>query len=201
MVATCWAGAGPAGAARPGGGGGGSSGGPPVPGPCPRWLLPRGPGVPPVLQPDFGPPAPPARLLLPLLCWALASRCTGAMPLQPPRITALQKPTQPPHPGESVRVWCEAASGLPELTLLYWLGNGSFIEKLHPDGAVCEGTVLEEPRGSGVTLRRDLRFSSFGARHLHTNFTCVVLSPLGVDTREVQWQTPTPTPAQSGGLG
>lgn len=37
---------------------------------------------------------------------------------------------------------CEAASDLPEFTLLYWLGNGSFVEKLHPDGAVSEGTVL-----------------------------------------------------------
>ncbi|GAB0181056.1 hypothetical protein GRJ2_000570900 [Grus japonensis] len=44
--------------------------------------------------------------------------------------------------GESVTVWCEAVSSLPELTLLYWLGNGSFVEKLHPDGAVREGTVL-----------------------------------------------------------
>lgn len=39
-------------------------------------------------------------------------------------------------------VWCEAASGLPEVTLLYWLGNGSFVEKLSPDGAVSEGTTL-----------------------------------------------------------
>uniref|UniRef100_A0A8C8B518 Ig-like domain-containing protein n=1 Tax=Otus sunia TaxID=257818 RepID=A0A8C8B518_9STRI len=117
----------------------------------------------------------------------------------PPPLT----PTSPLAVGESVRVWCEAASGLPELTLLYWLGNGSFIEKLHPDVSGCRGT--QQQRGCpglwGVTLRRDLHFSSFGARHLHTNFTCVVLSPLGVDTREVQWQTPTPTPAQSGRLG
>lgn len=51
-------------------------------------------------------------------------------------------PTSPPAPGESVTVSCEAVSSLPELTLLYWLGNGSFVEKLHPDGAVREGTVL-----------------------------------------------------------
>lgn len=38
-------------------------------------------------------------------------------------------------------VSCEALSGLPELTLLYWLENGSFVESLHPDGAVHEGTV------------------------------------------------------------
>ncbi|KAM6094312.1 interleukin-18-binding protein [Chlamydotis macqueenii] len=148
-------------------------------------------------------PGPPARLLLPLLCWALASPCAGAMALQPPRITGLRTPSDPPRPGESVTVWCEAVSGLPELTLLYWLGNGSFVENLHPDGAVREGTVLEEPRGSGVALRRDLHFSSFDARHLHTNFTCVVLSPLGAGTSELHWlpPAPAPAPAESGGLG
>ncbi|XP_075578189.1 interleukin-18-binding protein [Pelecanus crispus] len=142
-----------------------------------------------------GTPGPPARLLLPLLCWALALRCTGAMALQPPHITLLQMPKEPPRPGESVTLSCEAVSGLPEFTLLYWLGNGSFVETLHPDGAVHEGTVIEEPRGSGVALRRDLRFNSFGAQHLHTNFTCVVLSPLGVNTREVRWLPPPPAPA------
>ncbi|GAB0181054.1 interleukin-18-binding protein [Grus japonensis] len=87
-------------------------------------------------------PGSPARLLLPLLCWALASCRTGAMALQPPSITVLQTLSEPPRLGESVTVWCEAVSSLPELTLLYWLGNGSFVEKLHPDGAVREGTVL-----------------------------------------------------------
>lgn len=43
--------------------------------------------------------------------------------------------------GENVTVSCEAWSELPELTLLYWLENGSFVESLHPDGAVREGTV------------------------------------------------------------
>lgn len=47
----------------------------------------------------------------------------------------------PPAAGESVTVSCEALSALPELTLLYWLENGSFVESLHPDGAVREGTV------------------------------------------------------------
>ncbi|XP_027664862.2 interleukin-18-binding protein [Falco biarmicus] len=112
-------------------------------------------------------------------------------------------PAEPPHPGENVTISCEAVSGLPELTLLYWLGNSSFVEKLHPDGAVHEGMVLEEPQGSGVVLHRDLHFISFSVWHLHTNFTCVVLSPLGVDTREVQWLplAPAPAPTKSGGLG
>ncbi|KAK0677548.1 I18BP protein, partial [Pygoscelis papua] len=63
------------------------------------------------------------------------------MALQPPSITVLRMPAELPHPGESMTVSCEAVSGLPELTLLYWLGNGSFVETLHPDGTVYEGTV------------------------------------------------------------
>ncbi|NXM27063.1 I18BP protein, partial [Oxyruncus cristatus] len=63
------------------------------------------------------------------------------MALQLPSITILQMPAETPRPGESVTVSCKATSGLPELTLLYWLGNGSFVESLYPDGAVCEGTV------------------------------------------------------------
>ncbi|NXF41173.1 I18BP protein, partial [Nyctibius bracteatus] len=63
------------------------------------------------------------------------------MALQPPSITVLRMPAETPCLGDSVTVSCEATSGLPELTLLYWLGNGSFVEKLHPDGAVREGMV------------------------------------------------------------
>lgn len=61
----------------------------------------------------------------------------------------------------------------------------------------------EEPWGSGVTLLRDLRFSSLSAQHLRTNYTCVVLSPLGMDTKAVRWVPPAPVPssAASGGLG
>ncbi|XP_059322743.1 interleukin-18-binding protein isoform X1 [Ammospiza nelsoni] len=138
-----------------------------------------------------------------LLCWSLAACCTGAMALQPPSITTLRMPAELPRPGESVTVSCEALSELPEMTLLYWLENGSFVESLHPDGAVREGTVQEELQGSGWALRRDLHFSSFNKQHLHTNFTCVVLSPLGADTREVQWpsRAPAPVTGNSGGLG
>ncbi|XP_035425428.2 interleukin-18-binding protein [Cygnus atratus] len=148
-----------------------------------------------------GPPGPRALLLLPLLCWAVASRSTATTALQPPRITTLRMPAEHPRLGCGVKISCEAVSSLPDLTLLYWLGNGSFIEKLHPDGAVHEGMLLEEPRGSGVVLRRDLLFSSFSARDLRTNFTCVVLSPVGLDTREVRWGPPEPAPTESRGPG
>ncbi|XP_014108766.1 PREDICTED: interleukin-18-binding protein [Pseudopodoces humilis] len=125
------------------------------------------------------------------------------MALQPPRITILRMPAELPRPGESVTVSCEALSGLPESTLLYWLENGFFVESLHPDGAVREGTVQEELQASGLALHRDLHFSSFDKQHLHTNFTCVVLSPLGVDTREVRWPSPAlaPVTGKSEGLG
>lgn len=84
---------------------------------------------------------PPARLLLALLCWALTSRCTGATAVQPPSVTLLQTPERAPRPGDSVTARCEALSTLPELTLIYWLGNGSFVEKLPPAAAAREEPV------------------------------------------------------------
>ncbi|XP_053826318.1 interleukin-18-binding protein [Vidua macroura] len=118
-------------------------------------------------------------------------------------LAALLPFTPPPAAGDSVTVSCEALSELPELTLLYWLENGFFVKSLHPDGAVREGTVQEELQGSGMALHRDLHFSSFDNQHLHTNFTCMVLSPFGVDTREVRWlsQALAPVTGKSGGLG
>ncbi|XP_067145627.1 interleukin-18-binding protein, partial [Apteryx mantelli] len=124
----------------------------------------------------------------------------GATALQLPNVTFLGVPPQPPRLGDSVTVSCTALSSLPDLTLLYWLGNGSFVEKLYPDGAVREGMVVEEPRGSATVLRRDLHIGSLGARELRTNFTCVVLSPAGFAARQARW-APDEAPAEGPGLG
>uniref|UniRef100_A0A669Q190 Ig-like domain-containing protein n=1 Tax=Phasianus colchicus TaxID=9054 RepID=A0A669Q190_PHACC len=109
------------------------------------------------------------------------------LPHSPPPQGVSPSPLEP-HPGSKVSVSCEAESAHPDLTLLYWLGNGSFVEQLQPN--VREGAVREEERGSLVTLRRDLHFNSFSFQDLRTNFTCVLLSPFGVDVRELKWATP-----------
>lgn len=119
------------------------------------------------------------------------------MALQPPRITRLSTPAQPPQMGSNVSVSCEAESALPELTLLYWLGNGSFVEQLQPN--VREGAVREETWGSLATLRRDLHFTPFSFQDLSTNFTCVALSPSGVDIRKLQWVPFGADPSNEGG--
>ncbi|XP_030329100.1 interleukin-18-binding protein-like [Strigops habroptila] len=93
---------------------------------------------------------------------------------------------------DSVTARCEALSTLPELTLIYWLGNGSFVEKLPPAAAAREEPVREEPRGAGVMLRRDLRLEPFSAHHSRTTFSCVVLSPLGAHTTDLRWPPPAP---------
>ncbi|XP_065586389.1 interleukin-18-binding protein [Cyrtonyx montezumae] len=150
------------------------------------------------MAPCPSPDVTPARLVLPLLCCAFAA----AVALQPPRITRLRTPAQPPQMGSTVSVSCEAESALPELTLLYWLGNGSFVEQLQPH--MCEGAVQEEAQGSLVTLRRDLHFSSFSFQDLNTNFTCVLLSPTGMDIRELKWAPLPPIVIpknDSGGMG
>uniref|UniRef100_A0A8C2SZB0 Ig-like domain-containing protein n=1 Tax=Coturnix japonica TaxID=93934 RepID=A0A8C2SZB0_COTJA len=87
----------------------------------------------------------------------------------------------------NVSVSCEAESAHPELTLLYWLGNGSFVEH--------RLSRREETRGSLLTLRRDLSFTSFSFQDLNTNFTCVLLSPDGFDIEELKWApSDPPTP-------
>ncbi|XP_042747966.1 interleukin-18-binding protein [Lagopus leucura] len=115
---------------------------------------------------------------------------------QPPRITRLRIPAQPPQMGSNVSVSCEAESAHPELTLLYWLANGSFVEQLQPN--VREGAVREEERGSLVILRRDLHFNSFSFQDLRTNFTCVLLSSFGVDVRELKWAPPSDEGGETG---
>ncbi|XP_048807835.1 interleukin-18-binding protein isoform X2 [Lagopus muta] len=143
----------------------------------------------------FVPAVPSSRLVLPLLCCAFAS-CSAAMAPQPPRITWLRIPAQPPQMGSNVSVSCEAESAHPELTLLYWLANGSFVEQLQPN--VREGAVREEERGSLVILRRDLHFNSFSFQDLRTNFTCMLLSPFGVDVREMKWAPPSDEGGETG---
>ncbi|XP_042667321.1 interleukin-18-binding protein [Centrocercus urophasianus] len=147
------------------------------------------------MAPCSHPDVPSSRLVLPLLCCAFAS-CSAAMAPQPPRITRLRIPAQPPHMGSNVSVSCEAESAHPELTLLYWLANGSFVEQLQPN--VREGAVREEERGSLVILRRDLHFNSFSFQDLKTNFTCVLLSPFGVDVRELKWAPPSDEGGETG---
>ncbi|XP_048807859.1 interleukin-18-binding protein isoform X5 [Lagopus muta] len=122
----------------------------------------------------FVPAVPSSRLVLPLLCCAFAS-CSA---------------------GSNVSVSCEAESAHPELTLLYWLANGSFVEQLQPN--VREGAVREEERGSLVILRRDLHFNSFSFQDLRTNFTCMLLSPFGVDVREMKWAPPSDEGGETG---
>ncbi|XP_062492577.1 interleukin-18-binding protein [Pezoporus occidentalis] len=110
-------------------------------------------------------------------------------------------PRSPPDPararaaGESVTARCEALSALPELTLLYWLGNGSFVERLPPAGAAREGPLREQPRGAGALLSRDLRLEPFGAQHARTAFRCVLLSPAGARSAHLRWPT-APAPAR-----
>uniref|UniRef100_A0A8V5GPN6 Uncharacterized protein n=1 Tax=Melopsittacus undulatus TaxID=13146 RepID=A0A8V5GPN6_MELUD len=113
-------------------------------------------------------------------------------PCSPPASPSCGPRRAPPAqvgPGDSVTARCEALSALPELTLLYWLGNGSFVEQLPPHGSAALIGCREEPRPQGALLRRDLRLEPFCARHAHTAFTCVLLSPQGARTADLRWPT------------
>uniref|UniRef100_A0A8C3XSX3 Ig-like domain-containing protein n=1 Tax=Chelydra serpentina TaxID=8475 RepID=A0A8C3XSX3_CHESE len=100
--------------------------------------------------------------------------------------------TLPPGPGKRFSLSCQALSPFPSMTLIYWLANGSFVEDRYLDGAVSEGDVVTEPRGSGVLLTRELLFRSFSQRDWRTSFMCMVKNPAGLDKALVRWEPEPP---------
>uniref|UniRef100_A0A7M4FHW4 Ig-like domain-containing protein n=1 Tax=Crocodylus porosus TaxID=8502 RepID=A0A7M4FHW4_CROPO len=116
--------------------------------------------------------------------------------LQPPAET-LTPASAPPPAGANFSVSCKAKSAFPDMTLMYWLANRSFVEKLLIHVSVCR----KEPVGTGVVLQRELRFKAFSEQDLSTWFMCVVKSPAGLATATLQWQPATEEAAGTEGPG
>uniref|UniRef100_A0A8D1LTI3 Interleukin-18-binding protein n=1 Tax=Sus scrofa TaxID=9823 RepID=A0A8D1LTI3_PIG len=70
---------------------------------------------------------------------------------------------------------CTACSRFPHFSILYWLGNGSFIERL--PGRLREGSIRRERRGAGTQLRRALVLEQLSPGLRHANFSCVFSDP------------------------
>lgn len=56
-------------------------------------------------------------------------------------------------------------------SILYWMGNGSFIE--HLPGRLREGSTSREYQGARIQLRRTLALEEWSPTLLNTNFSCV----------------------------
>ncbi|KAI5943933.1 interleukin-18-binding protein isoform X1 [Manis javanica] len=69
---------------------------------------------------------------------------------------------------------CTACSRFP-FSILYWLGNGSFIE--HLPGRLREGATSRERRGASTWLQRALVLEQLSPALRSTNFSCVFTDP------------------------
>ncbi|XP_025749887.1 interleukin-18-binding protein isoform X1 [Callorhinus ursinus] len=77
---------------------------------------------------------------------------------------------------------CAACSRFP-FSILYWLGNGSFIE--HLPGRLREGSTSREYRGARTQLRRALVIEELSPTLRNTNFSCVFADPEQTAQRHV----------------
>ncbi|EDM18234.1 interleukin 18 binding protein, isoform CRA_b [Rattus norvegicus] len=70
---------------------------------------------------------------------------------------------------------CTACSRFPNFSILYWLGNGSFIE--HLPGRLREGHTSREQRNASTWLHRALVLEELSPSLLSTNFSCLFVDP------------------------
>ncbi|XP_038178411.1 interleukin-18-binding protein isoform X3 [Arvicola amphibius] len=70
---------------------------------------------------------------------------------------------------------CAACSRFPYLSILYWLGNGSFIE--HLPGRLREGHTSREHRNTSTWLQRALVLEELSPTLRSTNFSCLFVDP------------------------
>ncbi|XP_074836747.1 interleukin-18-binding protein [Carettochelys insculpta] len=127
-----------------------------------------------------------------LLCSCAHFQCSAAAPRQHPEIISPLKPVRVPTLGHRFSISCQAHSPFLGMNLIYWLANGSFVEDQYPATAVSEGAVVEEPRGRGVLLTRQLLFHAFSRREWRTSWLCMVRNPAGRATAPIHWQPAVP---------
>ncbi|KAL4697324.1 hypothetical protein H8959_003022 [Pygathrix nigripes] len=78
---------------------------------------------------------------------------------------------------------CTACSRFPDFSVLYWLGNGSFIE--HLPGQLWEGSTSREHGSTGTQLCKALVLEQLTSALHSTNFSCVLMDPEQVVQRHV----------------
>ncbi|XP_003910406.1 interleukin-18-binding protein [Papio anubis] len=78
---------------------------------------------------------------------------------------------------------CTACSRFPNFSMLYWLGNGSFIE--HLPGQLWEGSTSREHGSTGTRLYKALVLEQLTPALHSTNFSCVLMDPEQVVQRHV----------------
>ncbi|XP_006870445.1 PREDICTED: interleukin-18-binding protein [Chrysochloris asiatica] len=83
----------------------------------------------------------------------------------------------------SLTLSCTGCSHFFHFSILYWLGNGSFIE--HLPGRLREGSISWERKNTSTWLRRTLVLEELNPALRSTNFSCVLVDPAQIAQRHV----------------
>ncbi|KAM9659156.1 interleukin-18-binding protein isoform 1-T1 [Trichechus inunguis] len=91
-------------------------------------------------------------------------------------------PEEEVPPNGTLTLSCTGCSRFP-FSILYWLGNGSFIE--HLPGRLREGSTSRARGSTSTWLRRALVLEELSPALRSTNFSCVLMDPAQVAQRHV----------------
>ncbi|XP_016897302.1 interleukin-18 receptor accessory protein-like [Cynoglossus semilaevis] len=87
--------------------------------------------------------------------------------------------------GKPLVLHCDALSdGEEELTLVYWLVNGTFPEETSSSGRIKE--VTESSLEEGTVIHRSLLLKNVVPEDLRSIFTCVVTNTMGMSRKHVR---------------
>lgn len=90
------------------------------------------------------------------------------------------------HLGTQFVLHCKANPNCDnDLTLIYWLVNGSFPEAL----TTSRISEMEESMSSDGTVQRNLMLRNVTTEDLRSTFVCVVMNPEGVARKHVTLRT------------
>ncbi|KAK5859151.1 hypothetical protein PBY51_003238 [Eleginops maclovinus] len=102
---------------------------------------------------------------------------------EPPKIIGPHQVKIKTHLGEKLFLHCEAFSNCKDLTLIYWLVNGSFPEDLLSSGRILESE--EVSLDDGAILQRSLLLRNVMSEDLKSTFTCVVKNEAGTTHKNI----------------
>lgn len=100
--------------------------------------------------------------------------CSSWSPAVYPALDVIWPEKEVPLNG-TLTLSCTACSRFPYFSILYWLGNGSFIE--HLPGRLREGHTSREHRNTSTWLHRALVLEELSPTLRSTNFSCLFVDP------------------------
>ncbi|XP_007527597.1 interleukin-18-binding protein [Erinaceus europaeus] len=151
---------------------------------------------------SWAPEPSPVRVLL--LCAHIVSHLARASPI-PQTTTATSTGTAAKQCPALAVTWpavddplngtltlsCTACSHFPHFSILYWLGNGSFIE--HLPGRLYEVDTSWTQCSTHTQLQKALVLEELSPALRSTNFSCVFADPAHTAQYHVSWQQRPPS--------